>query len=39
MVTGEQAKQIDDEIEKLLAICSEAKKIGLEEVKRRHYET
>jgi hypothetical protein len=38
-VTGEHAKQIDDGITRRLhEICSEAIRIGIEEVKRRNYE-
>lgn len=39
-VTGEQAKQIDDSItNRIHEICAEAKRVGLEEIKRRHYKT
>ncbi len=39
-VTGEQAKQIDNSItNRIHEICAEAKRLGLEEIKRRHYKT
>jgi hypothetical protein len=39
-LTGEHAKQLDNDIlNRLNKIISEAKEVGLEELKRRHYET